>query len=535
MTKYLLLRDNKQTGPYDLDELKAKGLKAYDLVWIDGKSAAWRYPSEVDDLKSFAPAVEEQPFDRFYKKPSPNSQPSVLQARQAAEQASALQSKQASEYSTAPRQMSVHEQAAVLQSRQVAEPVSAHEGHASEQAAAFQQRPSSEPSFAPVVNLSFSNRNTNYSEGNAPVGEPSAVPGKRIIYVTLPAGKGTANGKEPISRSSLYVHPTQSQQVHPTQSQPLPEMKPQNVATPVQPIAMPSEEKFSHMEDDMWKGVVEMAPRPKKAGLKRIVQPLGVFLCILALLAAGIFIGLSINKDSFGFSQKLASGDASSISTPPAQRAEVPTSKMPVYNTSAVVNQQAADTVFRSDNNAAHGSPLSGNPIITQPVNTNSAIPAPPLQKKKLSTQKEKAAPFQAKDLASTPPKDSAAIGFQAIRREAVHRSDPTPDKDVLKNNIASQVSAGSGKYTVGTFGGISDVQITVSNRSIYPLDLVVVEVRYIQANKKVFKTENLYFRDVAAGAALMQEAPKSSRGIKIDYKITLINSKELGLSYSGI
>jgi hypothetical protein len=32
-----------------------------------------------------------------------------------------------------------------------------------------------------------------------------------------------------------------------------------------------------------------------------------------------------------------------------------------------------------------------------------------------------------------------------------------------------------------------------------------------------------------------MLEAPKSSRGIKVQYKITTISSKELGLSYSGI
>src|SRR3981081_3154720 len=70
MTKYLLLRDNKQSGPYSCDVLRIKGLKAYDLVWIEGKSAAWRYPSEVEELRSFAPVVEEQPFDRFYKKPS---------------------------------------------------------------------------------------------------------------------------------------------------------------------------------------------------------------------------------------------------------------------------------------------------------------------------------------------------------------------------------------------------------------------------------------------------------------------------------
>src|ERR1700733_5171411 len=70
---YLLLRDNKQSGPYSLEDLKIKGLKAYDLVWVEGKSAAWRYPSEITELSSFAPAVEEQPFDRFYKKPAASS------------------------------------------------------------------------------------------------------------------------------------------------------------------------------------------------------------------------------------------------------------------------------------------------------------------------------------------------------------------------------------------------------------------------------------------------------------------------------
>ncbi|RYF95894.1 MAG: DUF4339 domain-containing protein, partial [Chitinophagaceae bacterium] len=70
MNRYLLLRDNKQTGPYTATELAEKGIKPYDLVWLDGKSAAWRYPSEVEELKPFSPVVEEQPFDRFFKKPS---------------------------------------------------------------------------------------------------------------------------------------------------------------------------------------------------------------------------------------------------------------------------------------------------------------------------------------------------------------------------------------------------------------------------------------------------------------------------------
>ena len=69
MDTYLLLRSNKQSGPYSLQQLVSFGLKPYDLVWVEGKSAAWRYPSEVDGLKDYAPATEEQPYDRFYKKP----------------------------------------------------------------------------------------------------------------------------------------------------------------------------------------------------------------------------------------------------------------------------------------------------------------------------------------------------------------------------------------------------------------------------------------------------------------------------------
>lgn len=68
MSSYLLLRNNKESGPYTLDALIRLGLKPYDLVWVEGRSAAWRYPSELAELKAYAPAVEEQPFDRFFRK-----------------------------------------------------------------------------------------------------------------------------------------------------------------------------------------------------------------------------------------------------------------------------------------------------------------------------------------------------------------------------------------------------------------------------------------------------------------------------------
>lgn len=73
MNGFLLLRDNKQTGPYTIEELRKMGLKPYDLIWQEGKSAAWRYPGEIPDLADFAPPVLEQPYDRFWSNP-----PSVI-------------------------------------------------------------------------------------------------------------------------------------------------------------------------------------------------------------------------------------------------------------------------------------------------------------------------------------------------------------------------------------------------------------------------------------------------------------------------
>lgn len=66
MKEYLLLRNNAQSGPYTLDELRAMGLRAYDLVWVENKSFSWKYPSEISELAAFAPALDEiqsEPFN----------------------------------------------------------------------------------------------------------------------------------------------------------------------------------------------------------------------------------------------------------------------------------------------------------------------------------------------------------------------------------------------------------------------------------------------------------------------------------------
>lgn len=48
---YLLLRNNNQLGPFTIEELLEQELLPSDLVWVEGKSLAWSYASELNLLK----------------------------------------------------------------------------------------------------------------------------------------------------------------------------------------------------------------------------------------------------------------------------------------------------------------------------------------------------------------------------------------------------------------------------------------------------------------------------------------------------
>lgn len=49
--QYLLLRSNNQSGPFTLPDLLQFNLTPKDLLWVEGHSAGWCYPFELDELK----------------------------------------------------------------------------------------------------------------------------------------------------------------------------------------------------------------------------------------------------------------------------------------------------------------------------------------------------------------------------------------------------------------------------------------------------------------------------------------------------
>jgi len=131
---------------------------------------------------------------------------------------------------------------------------------------------------------------------------------------------------------------------------------------------------------------------------------------------------------------------------------------------------------------------------------------------------------------AASAQKSNSAVELPVTNSTVVKNDEVNEEKESAKTNIRNLLSLTNSKFKIGAFGGINELQISLTNNSQYPVDLIVVDVQYVLANKKIFKTETLYFKDLNPGVTLMQEAPKSPRGVKVEYTITSVSSKALGL-----
>jgi hypothetical protein len=295
----------------------------------------------------------------------------------------------------------------------------------------------------------------------------------------------------------------------------------------------PVRERMSYIGEP----VSEILPPLPRRRTTNIWIPVGIGGGVVLLLAVGIFIGLSIQKDS-GNVQKLAAHDTKENGQPIVRTAA---QQVPVSPANNLANNPAGNSVT---------APTTTSPQTTSPAQDAITPPNDKALVRQRTTAHQQKPEAPKGDVPAGPAGSaldsqpvgpvSAAGGANGGHREAVHRTDvvqsqPADDREGARTALANEISVGTNKYDVGTFGGIHNLQVTVTNRSAYSLDLVIVAVSYVQANKKTYKTENLYFRGIGPGSALMLEAPKSSRGISVQYKVTSINSKELGLSEPGI
>lgn len=489
MNKYLLLRDNKQSGPYTTDELIAKGIKPYDLVWIEGKSAAWRYPSEVDEFQLFAPAVEEQPYDRFFSKND---------RRHAS----------ASDEPDSP---------------------TVGVGRSSAVSADIPSGSTDARNNRSSDNLSVSNGagNTRYHGARAVPnrsGQTTSAPPSHAVYVKFPV---TANANNELSGAT----PLQSEAV-PTPDtmdaskqngikeaiQPPPAQTPSSQTdatvrnTVQQELAQPEEGNFAPQQPTEEFAFIPPAPASRKGRFREM--PLSR-VAIIAGFAMLMFISfLIINYRSER--QRIDALHAM------MQQLEVQEEE-PVGNDAALPPVLPAPDTDADVSHTEAALPANARPERPQATRASTAslssTPGRParVNKTTATTNTSKNA-----DGGSTKTNVSAS-GPSAEVSTAQPAS--APASRPAGENLYELVEITANEYKTGVLGGISDLRLELSNHSQRELQRVFVELRYLGPEKKVVRTRTVYFENVAPGGRSVVEVPKSNRGVTVDYLVTNIKS----------
>lgn len=390
-----------------MDEVIANGIKPYDLVWVEGKSAAWRYPSEIDEFQLYAPQVEEQPYDRFFKRDEP------IQADQASKSVAA--------------------------------------------------------------NPAIPHSHDSYSAGQTEAHHSSA----RRVYIGFPGGMRDNT----MAASAVKTQPA--------------------LAARQFPVAKPIAQEEKQHTDSFHHELKETAVAPEPASRNNFAAWRLSRAVIIAGFAVLMFISfLIVNYRSErhrldelnAVMQQLETQEEESIQDPADPEAVAPpneaiTGSGSPHNPTALPDRSRAATAS------------TGRPVPTQnrpsPSSSNSAT-----TNNSLTSQ-------------HTGAKQSAAASPSVLPVA------PQPEHE----NLYELVEVKTNEYRTGLLGGISDLRLELNNHSQRELHRVFVELRYLGPEKKVVRTQTVYFENVAPGGRSVLDVPKSNRGVTVDYIVTNIKS----------
>lgn len=476
MATYLLLRSNKESGPYTREQLQQLGLKPYDLVWVEGKSAAWRYPGEVAELREFAPMVEEQPFDRFYKqipdKAEKHFHELVEEARKKEKAQPAVEMKTEKVLSkvfvSLPGELS-ESVAAAAEKKQ--EPL-------------FVAKGKTGPLIVPDQKAEPVIRVEQKKEIEIPVkkAEPQIVPDQKT-ETAIPVEQ-KKEIEIPVVRVLPRNEPVRKEELKEEYSQPLSEIKKQYAE-----IYLNRKQKTAN-----------------RRNLVKIFQMAGAALFVLAL---GTLIYLTVKPEKpavFTNGKNLQTKEAKPAETTgqPLLPPEQTENKEPVRHNVTGNNDEpgAAKTEKLSNRNETAKTTEEKNdePVLTEVIQKNPPVSADP----------------------------STGERNKTIRGNAEQIK-------IKPASLNTLVSVKANEYKRKAFGGIENLQLTVVNSSSFVVDKVIVELQYLKPSELPLKTETIEFNSIAPNGAMTIKIPDNPRGIKVTYKILQVESSQYDKSTAGL
>jgi hypothetical protein len=494
MVNYLLLRNNKQQGPLSLQHLIQLGLKPYDLVWVEGKSAAWRYPSEIPELKPYCIVVEEQPYDRFFKKPGEKKEEAEINYPEDKNSAQPAIVRTMNERKETP---------------EIVFP-------------AAQQMHAVNPDYKYMPKLSNSMSDIVFPEDTIKQEDiiPKETFRKKSVYVTLPLQSVPVKRDEPVFN---------------VQSSPAPD-------TREEPLRIKT--NYEQPLDEIKEMYVQKLQERKKQTFQKkfVTESLKKAAVIIAIISVGVLIGFAIKSENANI--ELAA-------SPSVQQNDETASETIQANNTEVLQQETlpAESVIEPVIRPV----IERQEPVQQPVaaksnsNTeNTQQPATVENRKAVMTKQKTGTEKDEPLITETAPgvDVNASTGERTKKiRQGGSSSNPAESYEKTEANeeaeskvsIASYVNVKSNDYHVVALGGIRNLQLTVLNDSKYVLDNVTVEVEYLKANKETFKTESVQFKSVAPNGTLTIRMPDTNRGMKVVYKVVRVESKEFRNDMAGL
>lgn len=462
MTSYLLLRNNKESGPYTLNELVSHGLKAYDLIWATGKSAAWRYPGEIPELKEYAPIVEEQPYDRFYKKPSEEKKEET--------------------------------------------------GFAS-------QEETGVPSNAtpvPVVRKSIP---------IVEEIKPSFIP-KRSVFVTLPGQKQqqyVAKEEAPVKKYEQY-QPRVKETVYKAE-EPAPLTKTITITENPVAAEIKYSQPLDEIKEMYVKTLQDRKQKiAYKTFLLQSIKKIAVVLAIVgAGVLIGFTIKSTSAKKEIVADASITKNPV--ISSTEASLPDEPAETV-TQQTEEITKEQSQQQQAKTEQQLAIDQPAIKTPVTEKIIKGSPLLlEATPRKENIQSQHREVAADEPSPGVEVNEHTGERSRKVRNTEEETVLPVNEKP-KAVFKNGSLSKlVSVNTNEYQRVAFGGIRNLQLTVNNDSKYILDNVVVELQYLKPSEEPLRTENISFKSISPGGSSTIRLPDTNRGIKVLYKITNILS----------
>ncbi len=489
MLTYILLRDNREQGPMRLEDLLDIGLKPYDLVWVPGKSAAWRYPSEIEELKAYAPAVEEQPFDRFYKKENettvtkqtdepiapqntvvtpavktrfvavtmPAGQQKTVMPKKVTEKPIAAKQEQPDydeykAYMPANVQQQAAEKKVVTQT--VYEQLMAGESHIATQAEKI-------ASYTERYEQTYHQRKNRWNKKALLIkyGKIAAITvivlGIGVIFA-FNVGKPETNPNVLANNSVATTLPDNNTEPVTNESN--------------TPPVTPPEEEQPVVENNAPPPVVQQAPVSIKEKMPKEPAPV---------------IKTSDKKPDLS----KPVNDKKGLDLSRAGSAKAILDKQPMATTLDTRDAFAYET-YTTANNGERSRKVRDNETAVK-INDNN---------NNTSQAKTNSNPFY------KGPEEKTVV------------SNNTPSENNM--NSHSDVKVVANEYKVVPFGGIRNLQLTVQNRSGEALEKVVVDVEYKKRDGGVFKTKTVEFKNIAPKSSSVLKLDDTNRGVDVAYHI---------------